>query len=336
MAANSELHYAIANLTDGSEERIPYWHIDSGQPGEVFLVIAEQHGNEVQGCEVIRRFRHVCEEQLRAGQVYLVPFANPLALRHRRSHITLGPEQPYADAAGQNMNLNWPGDPEGHDTSRLCYALHEAVVRHCTRCLDLHSWSRFTATCTLTRSDAQVAAKMGVAAAIRFQMIVPRQERASEETRPITAWLNDSGRAGTTLELAPQWVIREKEVALGLRAATNIAKLMGMIDGDMEPLDGPMVTFEQGTRADRIHTVTAPCSGLFVENGLETSDHVEQGQPLGHIISDVDLSTVEILAPATGYLWQYGCHREHSDIALPPQHPYADQGYVLAGVMTVA
>lgn len=335
MAVNSELKYAGAVLTDGSDERIPYWHLDSGQSGEVFLVIAEQHGNEVQGCEVIRRFRHVCEEQLRAGQVYLVPFANPLALRHRRSHLTLGPEQPYADDSGQNMNRTWPGDPEGPDTARLSHAIHEAVVRRCTRCLDLHSWSRFTATCTLVRSDVPTAAAMGEATAIRFRMTVP--DPAPEPGVPMTigSLFNNNGLAATCIELAPQWVIREKEVALGLRAATNIAKLLGMIDGDIEPLDGPAVTFAQGTRAERIHAVTAPCSGLFVENGLETSDYVKQGQPLGHIISDADLSMVEITAPVAGYLWQYGCHREHSDVALPPQHPYADEGDVLAGVMTV-
>lgn len=335
MAVNSELKYAGAVLTDGSVERIPYWHLDSGQSGEVFLVIAAQHGNEVQGCEVIRRFRHVCEERLRAGQVYLVPFANPLALRHRRSHITLGPEQPYADDSGQNMNRTWPGDPTGSDTARLSHAIHEAVVRRCTRCLDLHSWSRFTATCTLVRSDVPTAAAMGEATAIRFRMTVP--DPAPEPGVPMTigSLFNNNGLAATCIELAPQWVIREKEVALGLRAATNIAKLLGMIDGDIEPVDGPAVTFAQGTRAERIHAVTAPCSGLFVENGLETSDYVEQGQPLGHIVSDVDLSTVEIAAPVAGYLWQYGCHREHSDVALPPQHPYADEGDVLAGVMTV-
>ncbi len=335
MAVNSELKYAGAALSDGSEERIPYWHLDSGQPGDVFLAIAEQHGNEVQGCEVIRRFRRVCGEHLRAGQVYLVPFANPLALRHRRSHITLGPEQPYADAAGQNMNLNWPGDPQGHDTSRLCHALHDAVVRHCTRCLDLHSWSRFTATCTLVRADVPEAVALGEATAVRFQMMVPPFRRDPAEGTTIGSLFNDNGLAATCIELAPQWVIREKEVALGLRAATNIAKLLGMIDGDMEPLDGPAVTFDQGTRGERTHTVTAPCSGLFVENGLETSDYVEQGQSLGHIISDADLSTVGIPAPVAGYLWQYGCHREHSDIALPPQHPYADEGDVLASVMPV-
>lgn len=329
------LGYADATLTDGSVCPIPYWHLDSGRPGEVFLVLAEQHGNEVQGCEVIRRFREVCEAGLVRGQVYLVPFANPLALRHRRSHVTLGPEQPYGEAEGQNMNLTWPGDPEGNDTARVSYAIWQAVGRHCTRYLDLHSWSRFTATCTLTRPDVPVAEEMALATAIRFVQGRPRPNPAPGQPSLVTVQFNNNGLAGICIELAPQWVIREKEVLQGLRAATNIARLLGMIEGEPEALEGPVVKFNQADQDSRTYKVSAPCSGLFVENGLETSDYVEKGQRLGHIISDENLETVEILSPISGYLWEYGCHRLNCDVALPDMHPYADAGDALASVMRV-
>ncbi|MEN6304372.1 MAG: succinylglutamate desuccinylase/aspartoacylase family protein [Armatimonadia bacterium] len=329
------LAFANATLTDGSPCSVPYWHLDSGRPGEVFMVLAEQHGNEVQGCEVIRRFRGVCEAGLVRGQVYLIPFANPLALRHRRSHVTLGPEQPYGEADGQNMNLTWPGDPEGKDTSRVSHALWQAIGRRCTRCLDLHSWSRFTATCTLSRDDVPEALEMAMATSIRFVQGRPRPNPAPGQPSLVSVQFNNNGLAATCIELAPQWVIREKEVAQGLRAATNIAKLLGMLEGEIEPLEGPVVKFSQQNMADRVHKLCAPCSGLFVENGLETSDYVEEGQKLGHIISDETLATVEILSPTSGYLWEYGCHRTNCDVALPDMHPYASAGDPLASVMTV-
>lgn len=327
------LDHAVATLTDGSEVPIPFWHIDSGTEGESLLVLAAQHGNEVQGCEAIRRFREVCQRDLVAGEVWLVPFANLPAVRHRRSHITLGPEQPYEDDQGHNMNRTWPGVADGNDTERVSYALHEAVVRHCTRALDLHSWSRFTATATLAR-DQGLSAEMARVAGIRF--IQWRQApQGMDGGKTLGALFNDSGRGSITIELAPQWVIREKEVALGLRAATNLAKLFGMIDGEIEQLDGPYVEFGRNSEEEeaRKHELTAPCSGLFVEAGLETSDHVTEGQLLGHILRDDTLETVEIISPADGWLWSYGCFRAHSDVALPPQHPYADEGDKLATVM---
>jgi predicted deacylase len=313
--------------------RIPWWHVHSGEDGESLLVLAAQHGNEVQGCEVIRRFREVCEAQLSAGDVYLVPFANLPAVRHRRSHISLGPEQSYGDDAGHNMNRTWPGKRDGNDTERVTCALHETVVKRCTRCLDLHSWSRFTATATLARPEG-LSAEMARVAGIR---LIQWREAPKGETDGVTigALFNNSGRGAITIELAPQWVIREKEVALGLRAATNLAKLLGMIEGDIEQIDGEYVEFTRHSddEKQRQHELIAPCSGLFVEAALETSDHVTEGQLLGHIIRDDTLETVEIRSPADGWLWRYGCHRADCDVALPPQHPYADEGDALATVL---
>lgn len=335
MAVETTLDYAVTELTDGSEVSTPYWRLDSGAEGEAFLVIAAQHGNEVQGCEVIRRFKEVCQEALLRGTVYLVPFANLLAIRHRRSHLSLGPEQAYADDEGHNMNRTWPGKADGNDTERLAHSLHEAVVQHCTRCLDLHSWSRFTATCTLARLDGGPSQQMAEVSAIRFIQWRTAPERGPVTPTTIGGLFNDSGRGGVTIELAPQWVIREKEVTAGLRAATNMARLLGMMQGEPELLDDPVAAFSQDELEGRSHEVKAPCSGMFVEAGLETSDHVEEGQRLGHLLRDEDLETVEVLAPASGYLWRYGCFREHSDVALPPQHPYASEGDMLATVMSV-
>jgi predicted deacylase len=288
----------------------------------------------VQGCEVIRRFKQVCERDLQRGSVYLVPFTNLPAVRYRRPHISLGPEQAYADAGGHNMNRTWPGDPEGNDTERVSYCVHEAVLRHCTRCLDLHSWSKFTATATLTRSNHEIASQMAAVTATRFiRWNVASPPKPEVTTTTITSLFNDSGRAANCIELSGQYVILEKQVKVGLRAAISLAKFFGMIDERPELLDGPVIGISDETIDDQ-HKLTAPCSGMFVGAGLETSDYVDEGQKLGHIISDEDLATVEIIAPVSGYLYTYGCHRAHCDVALPEMHPYASAGDTLATVIT--
>ena len=334
MAATCELGLVTATRQDGGETRVPYWHLRSGRPGEVFAVTAAQHGNEIQGCEVVRAFREVCERDLVHGEVILVPFTNLPAVRHRRSHTTLEGEQPYGEDLGENMNRTWPGNPEGNNTERLSYALQQALISRCDHVLDLHSWSRFTATCTLVRAECANAMAMADAAQIRFAMKQERPQIPDGAPAPIGVPFNNDGRGALCIELAPQWVIREKEVRQGLRAATNIAKLFGLIEGEMERIEGPLVYFTAAERETRTHTLRAPRSGLFVENDLETSDVVEAGQKLGHLICDDDLATVDIIAPVSGYLWQYGCHREHSDVRLPAMHPYAEEGDVLAAVMT--
>ena len=85
-----------AALRNGKQAAIPAWVLDSGKPGPVLLLVAAQHGNEVQGVEAMRRFVAMAEEKMSCGKVFAVPFANPPALVTRRPHIGLKPEQPYA------------------------------------------------------------------------------------------------------------------------------------------------------------------------------------------------------------------------------------------------
>jgi predicted deacylase len=330
MPTSCDLHHVTATLTNGATTRVPYWRVNSGRPGERFLITAAQHGIELNGCEVIRRFRDVCLTDLRRGEVVLFPFTNLPAVRSRRSNLTALPEQPHGDTLDHNMNYHWPGDPEGNDTRRLTHALYEAVVNDCTCCFDIHSWSRFTASACLVREGLPAVQRLAEVVPLRFREFIAAP---AEPRGMIDSIFCVRGQGAITVELAPQWVIREDPVRQGLQAAINMARVMGMMAGEPELLEGPIVEFHQDTWRERAHTLTAPCSGLFVENGLQAGDPVEAGQSLGHLIADADLQTVEITAPLAGYLWNYGCHRAHSDVALPPQHPYADAGDTLAAIM---
>jgi len=327
-----EVRYVLAERHTGELVRVPYWHLRAASRGPALLVLAAQHGNEVQGCEVLRRFAEICRQELLRGEIYLLPFANLPAVRHRRSHTTLQAEQPYADDRGENMNLTWPGDPQGNDTQRLSYAIYQEIGCRCEVVLDFHSWARFTASCSLPRADYAPSLALAEAAQLRFNQERAAPQRSAAAPRTIAALFNDDGRAGLSVELSHQWLLREKEIQLGLRAACNIARHLGLLPGDIERLEGPQLFFHEAELRQRLQIVRAPQSGLFVENGLETADYVPAGQALGHLLCDEDLQTIEIVAPVSGYLWQYGCHREHADVRLPAMHPYADAGDILAAL----
>ncbi len=331
MSVSCDLLSVSATMPDGTEERVPYWHLDSGQPGETYLVLAEQHGIEVNGCEVVRRFRDLCLTELRRGQAYLVPFAHPPTLRYRRSHLHLQPEQPVAENKANNMNLLWPGDPEGNETERLAHALHGPVVERCTCCLDIHSWSRFTATAALAREDVPPAVEMALASGFRFLEFIGNPRTPGRGM--LENLFSSRGQGAVSIELTGQWVVQEPQVREGVRCASNLAKVCGVFDGEPELLDGPIVRFHQNTWRDSVTNVTAPGGGLFVEADLQTSDRVEAGQKLGHLIRDDTLETVDLVAPVAGYLYSYGCFRSDADVRLPAMHPYADEGDVLAGIM---
>ena len=337
-AANTvTLDYAVAKLEDGDTLRIPFWRIESGVAGPSLLALAAQHGNEVQGVEVVRRLKEVCARQLIAGSVWLVPMANLPAIRVRRHSVDLGPEQPNKFSKGHNMQQAWPGNPEGNDTERLAYALDRAVVRHCSHAVDIHCWNHFLAAETLvTRGHApsELLSSATTTRFINYLPVSPPLDKASS----LYDLMHRRGGAGIVIEFSGQYQMQERQVQLGLTCMMNIAKALGLLAGEPEPLEGPRV---ERTPA-KTHTVLAPCSGVFMTalkkgttEQLIPADFVQQGQPLGHILRESDLETVPVVAPVSGYLWQLSaCHGNVCDASLPAQHPYTERAETLALIVT--
>lgn len=329
MAPTVEVRRVTATLTDGREVVTPYWAIESGTDGPVLLVVAAQHGNEVQGAEVLRRVVPEFAGALARGRALLVPFTNPLALADRKNTHGLGPEEKGTEYhQAHNMNCRWPGDPEGNDVDRLVAALDRALVQDATHAIDLHCWNKFWATATLARDDGADSARMARVAGTRFIWWRSRSEVPTAQTQ-IANIVRQRGGGAMVVEFSGQYTVTEREVRAGVRCVTNVARELGLLTGDPElPPNTGIPVIE-----DEIVTVTAPCAGLFVAAELELEDHVEVGQTLGHILCIEDLSTIEITAPVAGWLWRFGSHRPNPDVSLADQHPYSDPGDPLAAII---
>lgn len=323
----------VAPQSEG-EVVVPYWEVASGQPGPRVFLLAAQHGAEVQGSEAARRLVADAATRLQAGSLLVVPCANPRALRLRRHNLNSAPEKPHGADNSQNMNCLWPGDPEGNDTQRLVHALHVGLAEQATHCLDMHCWARFLAAAVLPHPTMPESCRFAEVSGfpLAFPWPLPNMQAEPAPTRfNVGMYFGVTGRGTLTFELAGQYLINERQVHLGLRCAQNMLRVLGMLPGEPEGLD------EGPTWADRsqVVKVTAPRSGLFVEADQEPGGWVQEGDLLGHLLSAEDLATVPVTAPVTGRLTTYGCHRPNCDVALPDQHPYADEGDELAAIMPV-
>ena len=310
-----------ATLRSGEKLVTPAWVLDSGRPGPNLLLTAAQHGNEVQGSEVIRRFVEAASKKAMRGKVFAVPFANVAALRKRRPHISLKPEQPYADDRGHNMNRTWPGNRNGNDTARLSYAIYQAFGDAATHVFDLHCWEKHAAPAVLIQDRPELrdlARKM----APRFVTV------CSPYDKLIGGYFCATGRIGVVYEFSGQYVVDEGEVRTGVRLVSNLAKEIGLLPGALQKGDDPVLFSDEVKRID----VTAPCTGLFVEAGLKLCEPVKKGQVLGHILSDTNLACREIVSPATGFLQTYGASRPDCDVAITGHHPYVSKGGRLATI----
>lgn len=331
--------HAVATLEDGSELATTFWRVDSGKDGPSLLLVAAQHGNEVQGAEVARRLKEVGARYLVAGSIWLLPMGNLLAIRSRRHSFGLGPEQNNRMSEGfNNMQRHWPGDPGGNNTARLTYALDQAVLRHCSHGVDMHCWEHYRAAETLTYGDHEQSRLLNEVTTTRFisYSSIPSLQ---SETMMLRQLMTERGGVAITIELSGQFQIQERQVQIGASSMINIAKRLGMMEGEPELIKGPKAVRTPGTS----HEFHTPSSGIFMSavgkdksSALIPDDYVEEGQSLGHIIRENNLETVPVIAPVSGYLWQYGlCHWNLCDASLPAQHPYTEEGNKIATIVTV-
>jgi predicted deacylase len=333
---------ATATLADGSVFSTPFWRVESGREGPSLLLIAAQHGNEVQGAEVAGRFRELCARRLVSGNVWLVPMANLQAIRKRRHSVDLGPEQPGTLSKGHNMQQTWPGNPEGNDTERISYSLYQSVLRHCTHAVDMHCWNHFYGTETLTVNNHELSRSMGEVTTSRF--ISFAEEDLTKVKKPrVVQLFRQKGQGAIEMELSGQFQMKERPIQTGLSSMINIAILLGMIKGEPLAIEGKKAVRNTSKTGNiNSYDIMAPSAGIFMtalrgksSETLIPEDYVREGALLGHIIRESDLASIPVTAPVSGYLWQYGTCHPDCDASLPAQHPYVASGDRVAVILTV-
>ena len=316
--------------------QIPYWQVDSGRSGAHLLITSTMHGNELQGAEIIRRLVSICGSSLSQGKCTLVPFANPIALQRHQPHIHFELGRYYGSDREENINTTWPGDPQGNATHRLADALFKQLVPDATCLIDLHCWAA-AATSVLIHDHHPPSAELARAGQFPFvHRIAPPADPALGPIRPSTLnhYFVQTNRPAITVEFDGQYIVKEHEVQRGVRCLVRCLANLRMLPSNQIGFENePQVWMDEAIKT----IVSAPHSGLFVaEPEIITSQHVEKGQKLGHIFSEVTLATTDIFSPSAGYLYTLGRRdpAKHGDeFEMKYYHPYVQAGGSVATIV---
>ncbi len=280
------------DMTDGAHtaERVTLARLPSGvaltttvhtyrgaEPGPTLYVQAAQHGREINGTEVLRRFHERLPLESLSGTVIAVPVANPLTF-DRVSYTT--PKQ--LDSVHPNMNRIWPGDAEGSLHQRLAARLWEYVTA-ADAVVDLHTGSPDMLPHVVYREGDERS--RGLAAAFGTDLLLAEGagEDAPDEWHrrgfegKLRVAAAEAGIPSITPELAHNKQILEDVVETGVTGLVDVCR-------HLDALPGAVPERDQRSARNHLGQVSAADAGLFRPTpGLAVGDEVAEGAPIGTV-----------------------------------------------------
>jgi predicted deacylase len=240
-----------------------------GSGGPSIAIVAGLHGNELNSIHAVNLLNKMLRVQRPKGTVHLFPLVN-----------TFGADQatkrwPYDD---QDINHNFPGDPNGSVVQRIAHAIYESTDADV--CVDVHSGAPHV------RELPQVRAPMGgeeleLARALKLPVVWRRPGIRLEPTGLIGSW-RAAGRKALH-------IVGGRGITLDNRHATTMANGLFNLLGHMG-ICTPMDMGGMGVAADVTHaeveTHRASCGGFFVAE-VHVGDAVKPGHLLGYIQAPV-------------------------------------------------
>lgn len=311
MVRHSSTRVELARLPSGNtiETTVHIYVGEEDQSGPTLYVQAAQHGREVNGTEVLRRFHTTGQNADLRGTVICVPVANPITF-DRVSYTAPG----SLDSVNGNMNRVWPGDPEGSLHERMANQLWK-YAREADAIVDLHTGSPDMLSHVVYTKDHEPSLALAEAFGTDLVMGEPAGEDANDEWhhRNFSGKLRVAAtRAGIptiTPELARHKQLIESAIETGHRGLRNVLRQLEMLDGEREPNGDAQLA------QNHLGRVQAAESGLFRSvKGPEIGAFVQSGTQLGTVYDPTTYEQIEaVTADRDGVL--YSLTRESTVVA---------------------
>lgn len=267
----------LARLPSGIPVETTVHTYEGDKPGPTVYVQAAQHGREVNGTEVLRRFHAEHPDELR-GTVIAVPIADPLTF-DRVSYTTPG----SLDSRNANMNRVWPGDSEGSLHERMAARLWE-YAGEADAIVDFHTGSPDMLTHVVFTESHNTSRLLAAAFGTELLLGEPAGEDADAEwhERSFDGKLRVAAATEDiptiTPELAHSKQLIEPAIERGLRGLFNVLRELDMLAGEPETNGDSVLAHKH------LGCVEAAESGLF---------HYEGTADLGECVSaDTHLGTL--------------------------------------------
>ena len=269
----------------GTGLEMPITLINGARPGPAALVTAGVHGGEYPGIEAAIRLARDLDPGQVNGRVAVVHIYGISAFHARQQYLV--PED------GKNPNRVFPGRATGTVSERMAATLMETLAAGANAWVDLHGGDIHEALEPFTiYSDGAapdvVAKSRAMAEAFGIPNIIVSQSIAGgtygvAASRGVPAILAEAGGVGQ---------LDEGNVAILLRGARNVLRLLGVTPGTPEPM--PPANF-----MSKFVWLRSEHTGCWYPS-VRDGERVTEGQIIGVIKSYWGDVVAEHRAPASG------------------------------------
>lgn len=278
---------------------VPVHVINGAQPGPVFAMLCNVHGDEAMPFLAALELKRKLDPAEMRGALVILPVSNPLAFSDFRR-----------ESAEQRENTDlhrcFPGNARGSVTDMIARTIADQVLDRVDALCDLHSGGQGGR--IHMRADLNEDAQ-GTVRDRSFDLcrIFGTGVVHANFLPPSTAvgYLNSRGKPAAGVEIGGTYMsgpMTEGFVATAVRGLTNQMKLLGILEGQPQlPAKQFMFTRKERKEAN-------PTRGGYVVSHADRAEdlgrRVRKGEPLGVVIDPYTLEETESLdAPCDGILF---------------------------------
>jgi len=250
--------------------------------GPVVFISAAIHGDELNGVEIIRRFRKLNILKKLRGTVILVPVVNVYGMMNLSRYL---PDR-------RDLNRSFPGNSKGSLAGRVAKIFFDEIVTKCNLGIDLHTASIHKSNFPQVRTNLNNEYTARLAKAFEAPVVLHSELRdgslravAQEKGIPILLY-----EAGEALRFD------EQSIRIGVKGLVNVLRANDMLPKVLKKKAAktPIVTktskWIRSTESGMIRTIKA------------LGDTVEKDEVIAYIDEPLGDESFEILAPFDGII----------------------------------
>lgn len=277
----AKVNIPFPGLFDGEPQQVSAHVMHGMEPGNVLLLTAAIHGDELNGIEIIRKVLRSKKIKRLKGTLIAIPVVNIYGLNHRQRYLI----------DGRDLNRSFPGAKKGTLASRVAYQLTHEIIRKATHIVDLHTGAVNRTNLPQIRTDLEAPGNLALAKAFGAPVVLHSNLRQGS-LRKIAARLKIPAivyEAGEALRFD------ESSIKIGYQGVLSVMNHLGMIKGPKLVAKYPPIICQASA------WVRSKKSGLFSTKKSLGSSIMTQ-DVIGQVAMPMALNEERIISPVGGVI----------------------------------